>query len=231
MLEDFKSFLVGHLTKALVVDLEDRLRAEAVKAHEMVRNHAGLNKKRSRELEGHARFRMMEEGFEAVCKQHGGATLHDGVIPLTELKVFQPFSRFGREGRGVILGLAAMPEPQKLPNRNMSRSAGVSLNYYLTPRLELDDAGPRVGDIFVLLLVARDRARAGKIEEIAIGVVDSGYSFFLFYETLDKFLAGGEDAPTSAPDPTPLGVKLKRSPKPFVPPEQQPKKDDDTGAV
>ena len=55
------------LHKDLLLDLEDRVRAEAVKAFEMIRDHSGLDKKRAREAEGQARFRMMEQGFEVLC--------------------------------------------------------------------------------------------------------------------------------------------------------------------
>jgi hypothetical protein len=133
MTANMKATLRLLLKKALVIDLEDRLRAEAVKAFEMVRDRAGLNKKRARELEGQARFRMMEEGFEAVCKVHGGSLLIGSVIPATELKVFQPFMRFEADGQGVILGLAAMPEPHKVPNKNMSRLAGHAELFSIPP--------------------------------------------------------------------------------------------------
>ena len=151
--------------------LEDRLRAEALQAFASVRDHFKLSTKRSRELEGQARFRMMEQGFEEVCELHGGHLLQGGIIPLTDLKVFQPFMRFEHDGQGFILGLTAMPEPKSLPAKNMSRRAGVTLNYNLTPRLDFDGAGPKIGDVFILLLVARDRNAAGQIEEIAIGVI------------------------------------------------------------
>ena len=55
------------LGKDLLIDLEDRVRAEAVKAFEMIRDHSGLDRKRAREAEGQARFRMWEQGFEEVC--------------------------------------------------------------------------------------------------------------------------------------------------------------------
>lgn len=234
MIDDMKAFLRLVLSKDLILDLDDRLQAEANKAFEMIRDRSGLSKKRARELEGQARFRMMEEGFESVCRLHGGALLDGGVIPLTRLKVFQPFMRFQHDGSGLILGLAAMAEPRKVPNKNLSRVAGVSLNYRVSPRLDMDGTGPQHGDIFVMFLVARDRERAGKIEEIAIGVVDSGYSAFLFYQTLDQFVSGSEGAADIAPpmteQPAPK-VTLKRVPKPFTPPEAQPKEDDDTGTA
>jgi len=214
------------LFKNLFLDLEDRLSASALKAFTMVRDHAGLDPKPSRELEGHARFRMMEKAFRETCELHGGKLLENGIIPLTDLKIFQPFMRFKVNGQGIIFGLAAMPEPKALPVKNVSRKAGVTLNYYLSPRLDLDGTGPKIGDIFVLFLVARDRERGGKISEFAIGVIDAAYEQYLFYEPLDKYLEGYADEPVIAPAPssgpgakTPI-ISLKKTIKPFVPPEQ-----------
>lgn len=212
------------LPKDLFIDLEDRLRAEAVKAHEMIRDHAGLDPKRMRELVGQARFRMMEKGFEEVCSLYDGKLLDGGLIPKTELKVFQPFMRFEPLEQGVILGLAAMPEPRAVPNKNKSRLAGVSLNYYLSPRLKLDDAGPKVDDVFALFLCSRDREKAGQMEEIAIGIIDSKYEAFLFYERLDGFLSGYAETQPKAPTPPAAPEKssvvfLKKKITPFVPPE------------
>lgn len=231
-----KRTLVRVLTKDFLLALEDGLRAEALKAHEIVRDHSGLkDRRRARGGEGQLRFRMMEERFEEICQLFGGTILEGGVIPRTELKVFQPFSRFETDGVGVIFGLAAMLEPEALPSKNKSRMAGVSLNYNLTPRLDFDGSGPKIGDIFVLLLISRHRERAGQIEEIAIGLIDSKYESFLFYETLDKFLSGHADEPVTPTAPQPSTtrapkVKLKQAPKPFVPPEAAPlRKDKKTG--
>ena len=234
MTDSIKPYLLPVLHKNLLLDLEDRVKAEAVKAFEMIRDHSGLDKKRAREAEGQARFRMMEQGFEDVCAFHGGNLLEGGIIPRTELKVFQPFMRFEVSGKGIILGLAATPEPNALPLKNKSRLAGVSLNYDLSPRLDLDGKGPKIGDIFALLLVSRHREKAGQIEEIAIGVIDSKYESFLYYEPLDKFLSGHGDAPITAPK-SPISpeasvvVSLKKVVKRFVPPEapvEQEKADD-----
>jgi hypothetical protein len=93
-----------------------------------------------------------------------------------------------------------------------------------------------VGDIFVLFLVARHREKAGHIEEMAIGVVDSGYSTFLFYEALGEFLKGVSDAPDAVAPPAAEAtaapsLSLKRNVKRFVPPEAvPPKEDEDTGS-
>lgn len=235
MTDAIKHHLRLALYKDLLLDLEDRVKAEAVKAFEMIRDHSGLDKKRAREAEGQARFRMMEQGFEEVCALHGGHLLEGSLIPRTELKVFQPFMRFEVGTKGIILGLAAMPEPRAVPGKNKSRLAGVTLNYDLSPRLDLDGKGPKVGDVFALLLVSRHREKAGQIEEIAVGVIDSKYESYLFYESLNKFLSGHGDAPVMSPTPTapstasqpPATVSLKKVVTPFVPPEAPDREDED----
>jgi hypothetical protein len=224
MSEPLKSRLRRALHRELLLDLEDRGRAEALKAFEMVRDRAGLDRRRARELEGQARFRMMEHGFEEVCALHGGHLLDGGVMPSTDIKVFQPFMRFDVEGGGVILGLAAMPDRGLIPGKNKSRLAGVTANYYLSPRLDLDGKGPKVGDVFALLLVSRHKEKAGLIDEIAVGVVDTEYSTYLFYEPLEQFLSGLADLPamrSSPPTPPPSSgaVTLRKNVIPFVPPE------------
>ncbi len=222
---ELKSTLINALPKDLCIDLDDRVRAEAIKAFEMVRDHSGLDIKRSRALEGQARFRMMEKGFQEVCEFHGGLILENGIIPGSDLKVFQPFMRFESKGQGIILGLAAMPEPEMLPHKNKSRLAGVSLNYSITPRLDFDGTGPKIGDIFVLFLIARDRTSGGKIEEIAMGVIDSEYENFLHYEELASFMTGYIEKSDVLEEERPLqgkpGVSLKKAVKKFVPPEEE----------
>lgn len=214
------------LLKDLMIDLEDHLRADALKAHQVIRDgFEGLTPLRARALEGQARFRICEQGFEDVCRLHGGHLLDGGIIPKTELKIFQPFMRFEHEGQGVILALASMPEAGLLPTKNKSRLAGVTINFDLSLRLDFDGKGPKIGDIFAVLLVARDRERAGKIEEIALGLIESNFASFLFYEPLDTFLSETMDAPEPTEDsseveqPTVPQVTLKKTVKPFIPPE------------
>jgi hypothetical protein len=227
------------LPKDLMIDLEDQLRADAFKAHEVIRDgFEGLTALRARGLEGQARFRICEQGFEDVCKLHGGQLLEGGIIPRTELKIFQPFMRFEDDGQGIILALASMPASGLLPSKNKSRAAGVAINFDLSLRLNFDGSGPKIGDIFVVLLVARDRERAGKIEEIALGVIETNFESFLFYEPLEVFLGESADQPGEPPAtpfqperlPAPQ-VTLRKTMKPFVPPEAPTKEDDDDGST
>ncbi|MFT8506827.1 hypothetical protein [Acetobacter sp.] len=231
---DIRRTILDALPRDLLLDLEDRLRAEAIKAYEVVKREFSLNRKRSRELEGQTRFRLQEQGYEEVVQLHGGHLLVDGVMLNTDLKVFQPFARFSGPEIGVILGFAAMPEPRKIPPKNMSRAAGVTLNVTLQPDLLRDEKSPKPSDIFVLFLTARDRERAGMIEEIAIGVIGASYKDFIFYESLDKFLSGYVADPVvpDGPDESEESkkvVKLRQTRKVFIKPEKKPDADVDEG--
>jgi len=225
MTDDLKIRLMSSLSRDLLLDLYDMAGARALKAFEMIRDNAGLDEKRARELVGQARFRMLEKGFVDVCLLHGGQLLPDGVIPGKGVRAFQPFMRFGGEEPGVVLGLASMPVAKDLPTKNQSRSAGVLLNDFLTPRLDLGDVTAKPGDVFVLFLVARDRGRPGMIEEVAVGVIDAEYKAYLLYEPVDGFLAGYGPTPTPEPAPDDPGaggaplVRLRTGRKAFKPPE------------
>lgn len=223
---DIRRTILAALPKDLILDLEDRLRAEALKAHDVVRRELPLNSKRSREAEGQIRFRLQEQGYEEVVQLHGGHLLVNGVMLGTDLKVFQPFARFAGPEIGVVLGFASMPERRKIPAKNMSRAAGVTMNVHLQPGLLDDERSPKPSDLFALFLTARDRERAGMIEEIAIGVIGSDYKDFIFYESLEAFLSGYEGDPatpdTSAADEPGGVVKLRQMRRRFIPPEALP---------
>jgi hypothetical protein len=222
---DIRSAILQALPKELLLDLEDRLRAAALKAADVVRTALPLNAKRSREAEGQIRFRLQEQSYEEVVQQHGGYLLDDGIMWGTDLKVFQPFARFPGPEVGIILGFASMAEPRKMPPKNQSRAAGVTLNVTLQPSLLDGDDCPKATDIFVLFLTARDRQHAGMIEEIAIGVVGADYKDFIYYASLDDFLRGYENVPVDpVHDGDDGGVKVKLRPtrKLFIPPEDKP---------
>lgn len=221
---DIRRTIIETLPKDLLLDLEDRISAEALKSFEVVRDHLALNAKRSREAVGQIRFRAQEQGFEEVVQKHGGVILDGGVMLGTDRKIFQPFARFPGGTVGVILGFASMPEPRKIPPQNQSRAAGVALNLYLQPTLDIDVGGPRPTDIFVLFLVARDRQRAGMIEEVAVGVIGADYKDYIFYASLDAFLTEYGTAPAVADvGPSDGGIALKLRPpgNAFVPPERR----------
>lgn len=231
---DIRRKILTTIPKALWLDLEDRHRAEAFKAHEVVRTQIPLNAKRSREVEGQIRFRLQEQGYEDVVQLHGGRLIEDGIMPGTDMRVYQPFARFQGPDSGVILGFAAMPEPRKIPPKNKSRAAGVRLNIQFQPGLFPDERRPQADDMFVLFLTARDREQAGMIEEIAIGLIGADYQDFLFYESLEDFLGGYAEEPEfpdgpSGPDAPGTTVKLRATRKLFLPPEKRPDNDVEGG--
>ena len=190
MTVNLKAKLLASLPRELLLDLADMAIARAFAAHELVREHTDLKGRSARGLEGQARFRLLERGFEDVCELHGGVAIGGGVMPGTDLRFYQPFMRFGGGEPGVVLALASMPYAKELPVKNQSRPAGISLNRFLTPQLDFGEASPKPGDVFVLFLVARDPARAGKIEEMALGVIDAEYKAYLSYEVIEDFLTG-----------------------------------------
>ena len=227
---DIRRIILDTVPKELWIDLEDRHRGEAFKAHNVVKTNIPLNSKRSREVEGQIRFRLQEQGYEEVVQLHGGHLVDDGIMPGTDLRVYQPFARFQGPAVGVILGFAAMPEPRKMPAKNMSRGAGVSLNWHLQPSMFDDPKSLRPNDIFVLFLTARDRHNAGMIEEIAVGVIGADYKDFIFYESLEDFLRGyGESGETpdgpDGSDDRGAEVKLRKYRKLFLPQENRPDSD------
>ncbi|WP_343684115.1 hypothetical protein [Asticcacaulis sp.] len=225
------------LPKDLLLDIEDRIRAAAIQARDGVRKQFPMSPKRSRGLEGHARFRLQEEAYEEVVQLHGGRLLTEGVITGTDLKFFQPLARFEGVEVGIVLGFATMPEKGTVPPKNKSRLAGVTLNLHLQPDLFSDDTAPKPTDIFVLFLSARDREHAGLIEEVAIGVIGADYRDYIYYRSLDDFLRGyGSEpqTPNAPTTPTPPSsgniVKLRSNLTPFTPPEKKPKFDAGDGS-
>lgn len=220
-----KQILKAVLNRDLLLDLDDAVKARALSAHAMIRDYAELDARRSRQVEGRVRFPMQEQSFQRVCLEHGGIELTMDVLPGTDLKVYQPFMRFtnGAAEHGVILGFAAMPDPSTLPTKNLSRGAAATLNYHLQERLDLDGRGPRVGDVYVMFLAARDREHAGMVKEVAIGVVDSAYQEFVLYEDVETFIASYSDEARliRASEAEDLALTLRKTPKTFQPPEDQ----------
>jgi hypothetical protein len=235
MLLRLKPIISSCLSKDLVLDLYDAVSARALAAHEMIRDHAALDEKRARMVVGRVRFPMQEKSFEEVCQSHGGVKLDCDVVPGTDLKFFQPLFRFAGEDVGVILGFASMPEGGRLPAENMSRKAGVTVNFDIEPRLDFDGKGPKLGDIYVIFLVARDPARPGHVAEVAVGVINTEYDAFVFYEPVEDFFSGYGDRPSdpTRPDDPDSGpakplVTLKGGSRPFEAPESVPHNDNES---
>ena len=96
--------------------------------------------------------------------------------------------RFEVEAKGIILGLAAMPEPKARPRQKQvsARRRHPELRSVAASRSGWQGAEGRRR--FRVAARSRHREKAGQIEEIAVGVIDSKYESYLFYESLDKFL-------------------------------------------
>jgi hypothetical protein len=213
---------VRSVKRDLVIDLIDRVPQEAFRAFEMVKTQSGLVGRPARELTGQARFRMMERGFVEENIKNGGLRLDGDVLPGIGLQVFQPFFIHGAGDQRIVLGLATISEPAKLPTQNQSRLAAVQLNYHVLPTLDFDGTSPKPGDVFVLFLVARDPEHGGMIKELALGVVDASYQQYILYVTVEKLLSHySKPAPTSSgpssggSSPADGGVTLKKQPKKF----------------
>ncbi|HYD19541.1 MAG TPA: hypothetical protein VEF76_13785 [Patescibacteria group bacterium] len=220
--------LVKLLHRDLLVDLYAVTVARAREAYEIIED-TPLEGKSARAAEGQIRFRLLEQAFQKTCEQYGAAVRESGVIEGTDLRFFQPLARFAEaDEAGVVLGMASMPGKGEMPSKNQSRLSGASMNYHITPRLALDKSDPRPGDIYVLFLVARDRAEAGAIQEVAIGIIGPEYENFVFYEALDEFWARyvtADKAEDVSPAPKEKLVKLKTKPNIYKPPGQDGKKD------
>ncbi len=212
------------LPRDLVIDLLDMAAARARQAHELIRDNTDLSGRSARGLEGQARFRLMEKGFQDTCENYGGVRLDGDIVPGSDLRCFQPFMRFGGSKSGILLGLASMSAPREVPTKNQSRSAGVTLNYRLSPGFDFEGEGrsAKPGDIFVLLLFARDPSSGGRLQEVAIGVIDAKYEGFLAYEPVEAFLANYAPASESSKkpkSPPAAVVTLKKQPQVFKAPE------------
>ena len=229
---DLRRRLLATLPRDLLIDLVDMTVAEARLAFEVIRDHTPLDGKEGRAAEGQLRFRFLAKAFQRITVQHGGVLIEDGVFGPDKLRSFQTVARFGGDQPGVVLGLASMPAPRDLPNKNQSRLAGVSMNEWINPELDLDGTGERakVGDLFVLFLFARNRAQAGRVEEMAVGVIGADYGRYLLYLRVEDALAGYAPGPSAGDGPAhqPL-VRLKKSRKLFKPPEASDPGDDATG--
>lgn len=220
--------LSNFLPKDLLLDLYDMTVVQALEAHNIIRERTNLKGKGARGAEGQLRFRILEQGFKDICEQYGGVLIEDGLtISDTTYRIHQPFMRFSNASKGVILAFASMPAKKEMPNKNKSREAGVKLNYYVSPRLALDGHDTQPGDIFVLFLAARDSSRAGHIEEVAIGVIESNYESYAFYETIEKFMERYAKPAEVENESKKNLVKLKKAQKTYIPPEAPEEKSDE----
>lgn len=205
--------LSATLPRDLLLDLHGMTIERAQQAYDIIDKNTDLTGSEKRGTEGLLRYRMTEQGFKKICTAHAGLEIGGALtVAGTTERIYQPFMRFvGQKGQpNIILGMASMPVKGELPNQNKSREIGVQLNYHVTPRLALDAHDPQPGDIFVVFLTARDLGKPGKIEEVAVGIIESDYQSYAFYEPIEAFMARYAP-PAKEPDAVakPL-VKLKK---------------------
>jgi hypothetical protein len=183
------------------------LRTKAANA--IIKDNTDLAPRRASKAEGMLRFQSLEQGFETLGGLHAAENLLQKALPGIERPVYQPFQQFD----DVIVGFAMHGESGKLPPRNKSRAAAAQLNFDFTEHLDLD-AHTATDVLFVVLMVTRDKAVAGGIESIEIGVIDPSYDHFLYCERIEAFVAGYEAAPKPPAPATTSLVKLRKSPTP-----------------
>lgn len=233
MTDDPESYIRELLPRELLLDLFDMAPAKAQEAHNIIKNHTRLEGKSARGAEGQIRYRITEKDFQDICEKYGGFPLEEPFIPGSKLKFFQPFMRFQKNSKGLILALASMPVRGELPPKNKSRTAGVTINFNWTPRFDFDGRGLKKDDIFLCFLACRDKNKAGHIAEIALGVIDAEYKAYIFYRPIEEFLNSYSSTKKAEPKDGPMGrgegsdgrkkrVTLKKTKKPFEPPRKDP---------
>jgi len=188
--DEIKARIVSILPRDLLIDLLDTAVARAHQAHELIRDNTDLTGRGARGLEGQARFRLMEKGFQDTCERHGGMRLEGDVIPGTGLRYYQPFMRFGGDHPGVLLGLASMPEPMRVAEQKPIparwRDTELPPDTASGPGWRWPDG--KAGRHLHPLLFARDPSQGGRLQEVAIGVIDAEYQGLLVYETVETFM-------------------------------------------
>jgi len=183
------------------------------------------------------RFALQIAGFGAYAIQNkrlpdltllqGGHVIEGQNFPGTELRSYQPICRYGR----VLVGKASIQDPGELPSQNITRANGATVNVKHGSTACFPGFGPKppVEDvIYALLLTCRDRNDPERYTHVAIAVLEPDFSGFIFYESLDTFIAGYGDAGeensgnTGAVAAGPLpGLALKKGVVPFQGTEKQ----------
>lgn len=216
-----KQILREDVTKDQLIDVADLLRSTRKTAGE----HAGamgLAGRAALRIAGFSAYEIQTKMLPELTLLQGGIVIEGENFPGTELRSFQPICRYGR----VLFGKASIPDPGELPTQNVTRGNGAKVNVRhgtaeflpgLAPPAPTEDV------IYALLLTCRDRNDPAKYLHVAIAVLEPDFSGFIFYESLDGFIAGyGEGkaggvthGATTGPAPTPLGLELKKGVAPF----------------
>lgn len=224
------------VTKDQLIDVADMLRS----TRKIAGDHAGamgLEGRSALRIAGFGAYEIQTKRFPELTLLQGGIVIEGENFPGTELRSFQPISRYGR----VLFGKASIPDPGGLPTQNVTRGNGAKVNVRhgtaeflpgLAPPAPTEDV------VYVLLLTCRDRNDPAKYQHVAIAALEPDFSGFIFYQTLDAFIAGygEEEASTAgagapaAPARAPLGLELKKGVAPFQGSEAPGEGSDATGS-
>jgi hypothetical protein len=221
-----KRIIREDVDKDKLIDIADLLRSTRKTAGE----HAGamgLAGRQALRIAGFSAYELQAKLLPELTLGQGGVVIEDDNFPGTELRSFQPICRYGR----VLFGKASIPDAGELPTRNVTRSNGAKVNVLLgsaTFLPGLEPAAPTEDVVYVLLLTCRDRNDLARYQHVAIAALEPDFSGFIFYESLDHFIAGygeicseiGTHGATS-PATASLGLELKKGVTPFQGSEAQ----------
>jgi hypothetical protein len=203
--------LVQRLEQPELLDFIGKARSAASTAAKSATD-VGLTGAWRKRVTGMTHRGLCEDALDQVAKSMD-ATSFKGTVPGTEVKVYQQVHFV----KGVLLGLASVPEPGELPVRNLTRS---NLAQCINAHWEADLFGKRTAppeiEVYALLLVCRDRKNLGDLQEVAIAVIAANYDKYLHYERLESFLRRYEPKEEPQPNVTPV---MKKSVGTYVPPE------------
>lgn len=188
MIENQISSLIRkNVNKDFFIDILDG-GDRAFKSSSAATKALGLTPRRRAKASGWLRYELLEQSLSDMTEMHGGIPLLDGVMPGTELRMYNPCYQF----ENVIVSRASISEPGLLPKKNLTRERGTSVNQFQQFPLELRGPLTPKADklIFVLILTARKFGDLSSAEEVAIAVIEDGYTQFSLYEPLETFIAG-----------------------------------------
>lgn len=218
--DDVKRIIREDVTKSQLIDIADTLRSTRKTAGQ----HAcamGLEGRSASRIAGFGAYELQNKLLPELAVAQGGIVINGENFPGTELRTYQPISRFGR----ILIGKASIPDPGELPTQNLTRKNGAKVNVKHATTGYLfgcEPVGSTEDVIYVLLLTCRDRNDPESYEEVAIAVLEPDFSGYICYDTLDAFIAGygttesgvGPGAP-AAPAAAALGLTLKKGVAPF----------------
>ena len=225
--DEIATIIATDVPREALLDMTDELIAGETTSRKCISEGTKLKGKRASRASGFVRFLVNEDSFERVALAHGGAPLSNGMLPVLDLKVHQPYHLFGDR---TLFGFASSGVPGDLPKANKSRSHASQLNLEYEPHLDVMGTGS--DKIFALLVSSRWADKQDGSMGIRIAVISHNYDHFLLDEPLEVFLARYADLGNIAgTEARPSGgnlVQLRKSPKIFRPGERRDETDDGT---